>query len=87
MDGLFKIDLQLNKKYIFFTEFIEFGNPYGGIPQNLLINVLGWLFLVLLFGILRRVAGNYGRLAILRREDDESRYRFVFVPRCTQILV
>jgi hypothetical protein len=43
-----------------------------------LINVLGWLFLVLLFGILRRAAGNYGRLAVMRREDDESRWTQVF---------
>ena len=46
--------------------------------QNLLINVLGWTFLLLLFGVLRRAAGNYGRLAVIRREDDESRWTQVF---------
>lgn len=60
------------------TEYFQFSNPYGGIPQNLLINVSGWLFLIILFGILRRAAGNYGRLAIIRREDDESRWTHVF---------
>jgi len=60
------------------TEYFQFSNPYGGIPQNLLINFIGWLVLVLLFGVLRRVAGNYGRLAVIRKEDDESRWTQVF---------
>ena len=50
------------------TEFIIFNNPYGGIPQNLLIKFVGWLVLVLLFAILRRAAGNYGRLALIRHD-------------------
>ena len=36
---------------------------YGGIPQNLVFNLIGWSLLVLLFTILRRSAGNYGRYA------------------------
>ena len=48
------------------VEFLDFGNPYGGIPQNLLINAVCWLVLVLSFAILRRAAGNYGRLALIR---------------------
>ena len=60
------------------TEFLKFGNPYGGIPQNLLINVIGWLILVLMFAILRRAAGNYGRLALIRKDDDESRWTQIF---------
>jgi len=60
------------------TEFIDFGNPYGGIPQNLLINVIGWLVLVLLFAVLRRAAGNYGRLALIRRDNDESKWTQIF---------
>jgi hypothetical protein len=40
----------------------EFTNPYGGIPQNLLFNVIGYAVLILLFALLRRAAGNYGRL-------------------------
>lgn len=40
---------------------------FGGIPQNLLFNLIGWSVLMLLFSILRRAAGNYGRLALLRK--------------------
>ena len=60
------------------TEFLKFGNPYGGIPQNLLINVIGWAILVLMFAILRRAAGNYGRLALIRKDDDESKWTQIF---------
>jgi hypothetical protein len=31
-----------------------------------------------LFAILRRTAGNYGRLAVIRKEDDESKWTQVF---------
>merc|ERR1719320_902200 len=57
---------------------MKFGNPYGGIPQNLLINVIGWAILVLMFAILRRAAGNYGRLALIRRDNDESKWTQIF---------
>jgi len=60
------------------TEFLDFGNPYGGIPQNLLINVVAWVVLMLLFAVLRRAAGNYGRLALIRRDNDESRWTQLF---------
>ena len=33
---------------------------------------------MLLFTILRRTAGNYGRLAVIRKEDDESRWTQLF---------
>ena len=59
-------------------EFLKFGNPYGGIPQNLLINVICWVVLVLMFAILRRAAGNYGRLALIRKDDDESKWTQIF---------
>ena len=48
----------------------DFSVKYGGIPQNLLINLLVFLFLMVLFCILRRAAGNYGRLALVRKRDD-----------------
>merc|ERR1719150_3312985 len=60
------------------TQFLDLGNPYGGLPQNLLINCVGWLALVLLFAVLRRAAGNYGRLALIRRDNDESRWTQIF---------
>ena len=40
---------------------IDFTNQYGGIPQNLVFNLIGWFLLVLAFAFLRRTAGNYGR--------------------------
>jgi hypothetical protein len=46
-----------NKTVVFY-----FTNPYGGIPQNLAFNLIGFVALFILFAILRRAAGNYGRL-------------------------
>ncbi|EZA60651.1 hypothetical protein DMN91_007488 [Ooceraea biroi] len=43
---------------------------YAGIPENLLLNVIGFLFLVILFGLLRKKAWNYGRLALLHKSDN-----------------
>ncbi|KAG7205790.1 hypothetical protein KM043_007735 [Ampulex compressa] len=43
---------------------------YAGIPENLLLNVIGFLFLVILFGLLRKKAWNYGRLALLHKTDN-----------------
>ena len=77
---------------------LDFGNPYGGIPQNLLINSvsifishhishidinnigmqIGFVVLLLLFAIFRRTAGNYGRLALIRKDDDESGWAQIF---------
>ncbi|XP_050585932.1 calcium permeable stress-gated cation channel 1 [Bombus affinis] len=43
---------------------------YAGIPENLLLNFFGFLFLVILFGLLRKKAWNYGRLALLNKTDE-----------------
>ncbi|XP_076238836.1 transmembrane protein 63 isoform X2 [Calliopsis andreniformis] len=43
---------------------------YAGIPENLLLNFLGFVFLLVLFGLLRKKAWNYGRLALLNKTDD-----------------
>jgi hypothetical protein len=56
----------------------NFANQYGGIPQNLLFNLIGWFLLVLLFAVLRRTAGNFGRLALVRKDDDESKWTQLF---------
>ena len=45
---------------------------YGGIPQNLAFNLIGWLLLMILFSVLRRAAGNYGRLALVRKDDQDE---------------
>jgi hypothetical protein len=44
------------------TVVFSFTNPYGGIPQNLAFNLIGFVALFVLFSVLRRAAGNYGRL-------------------------
>ncbi|CAL1679702.1 unnamed protein product [Lasius platythorax] len=43
---------------------------YAGIPENLLLNMIGFLLLVILFGLLRKKAWNYGRLALLHKSDN-----------------
>ncbi|XP_026472424.1 CSC1-like protein 1 [Ctenocephalides felis] len=45
-------------------------NVYNGIAETLLLNVLGWIGLLLLFAILRKKAWNYGRLALVRSVDN-----------------
>jgi len=60
------------------TVIFEFSNPYGGIPQNLAFNLMGWLFLLLLFTFLRRAAGNYGRLALVRKDEYDTSWTQIF---------
>ncbi|XP_076646607.1 transmembrane protein 63 isoform X1 [Halictus rubicundus] len=43
---------------------------YAGIPENLLLNFIGFVILVILFGLLRKKAWNYGRLALLNKTDE-----------------
>lgn len=50
----------------------DFNNHYGGIPQNLVFNLIGWSILMILFAILRRAAGNYGRWALVRKDTESS---------------
>lgn len=38
---------------------------YGGIPQNILFNVIFWLVIVLLYSFFRKIAGDYGRIALV----------------------
>ncbi|CAK9827705.1 CSC1-like protein 2 [Anthophora retusa] len=45
-------------------------DAYAGIPQNILLNLIGFLFLVILFGLLRKKAWNYGRLALLNTPEE-----------------
>ncbi|KAA3678332.1 uncharacterized protein DEA37_0010874, partial [Paragonimus westermani] len=39
---------------------------YEGIPQNLLINFISWVLLLILFAVLRRLAWDYGRMALTK---------------------
>lgn len=54
------------------THFIFEGYLYGGIPENLTINAVVWLILLLLFSILRRVAWDYGRIALVSRQEENN---------------
>uniref|UniRef100_A0A8C2K5G2 Transmembrane protein 63C n=2 Tax=Cyprinus carpio TaxID=7962 RepID=A0A8C2K5G2_CYPCA len=45
------------------------GLPFGGVPTVLAINVVVWLFLLLIFSCLRKAAWDYGRLALLMEND------------------
>ncbi|XP_077477601.1 osmosensitive cation channel TMEM63C [Stigmatopora argus] len=46
------------------------GLPFGGIPTVLAINVVMWMFLLLIFSCLRKAAWDYGRLALLMDNDS-----------------
>ena len=53
-------------------QIIRFVNYFPGIPQNLVFNLIGWSILMILFAILRRAAGNYGRWALVRKNEDSD---------------
>ncbi|ERE72850.1 calcium permeable stress-gated cation channel 1 [Cricetulus griseus] len=46
------------------------GQPFGGIPTVLVLNLILWLFVVLLYSFLRKAAWDYGRLALLIHNDS-----------------
>ncbi|KAJ8290482.1 hypothetical protein GJAV_G00013410 [Gymnothorax javanicus] len=46
------------------------GLPFGGVPTVLALNVILWLFLLLIFSCLRKAAWDYGRLALLMDNDS-----------------
>ncbi|KAK8732316.1 hypothetical protein OTU49_007019 [Cherax quadricarinatus] len=56
---------------------------YEGIPENLLINFLGWILLLCLFTVLRKKAWNYGRLALVQKY--ESRWTQLFYGKETDM--
>ncbi|XP_070577636.1 calcium permeable stress-gated cation channel 1-like isoform X2 [Ptychodera flava] len=45
---------------------------YGGIPQNLGFNILCWVIVLLLFAVCRKIAGDYGRIALVQRADERA---------------
>uniref|UniRef100_A0A8C7CWW0 Transmembrane protein 63C n=1 Tax=Oncorhynchus kisutch TaxID=8019 RepID=A0A8C7CWW0_ONCKI len=49
------------------------GLPFGGVPTVLAINVVMWMFLLLIFSCLRKAAWDYGRLALLMENDRYSK--------------
>ncbi|XP_071376983.1 calcium permeable stress-gated cation channel 1 [Centroberyx affinis] len=46
------------------------GLPFGGVPTVLAINVVLWMFLLLIFSCLRKAAWDYGRLALVMENDS-----------------
>ncbi|XP_068239271.1 calcium permeable stress-gated cation channel 1 isoform X1 [Palaemon carinicauda] len=51
-----------------------FSGGYEGIPENLLINFMGWIVLMSLFTVLRKKAWNYGRLALVQKYESRSKH-------------
>lgn len=55
-----------------------FKNLFEGIPETLLLNVIGWIILLLLFSVLRQQAWDYGRLALVSTSGDNKRWTQLF---------
>lgn len=53
-----------------------FTSAYEGIPENLLLNFLGWMILILLFAVLRKRAWNYGRIALVQKREERWTHLF-----------
>ncbi|XP_035824906.1 CSC1-like protein 2 isoform X3 [Aplysia californica] len=47
-------------------------DKYNGIPDTLIINVVAFVVLLLLFTILRKIAWDYGRLALVNRTEEKE---------------
>ncbi|WAR18225.1 CSCL1-like protein [Mya arenaria] len=54
------------------THFLYTKNEYGGIPETLIINAVAWAVLLVVFAILRRVAWDYGRIALVTRQEEKN---------------
>ncbi|EPQ03921.1 Transmembrane protein 63C [Myotis brandtii] len=46
------------------------GQPFGGIPTVLVINVILWVFVIFIYSFLRKAAWDYGRLGLLIHNDS-----------------
>lgn len=57
-------------------------NTYEGIPETLILNLIAWVFLVLLFTILRQ-QGDYGRLALVNANGVKKRWTQLFYAQGT----
>lgn len=53
-------------------------NLYEGIPETLMLNIIGWIVFVLLFSVLRQQAWDYGRLALVNSNGDNKRWTQLF---------
>lgn len=43
---------------------------YEGIPENLLVNVCAWFFLLIVFTFLRKI-GDYGRFGLIKSDEEK----------------
>ena len=66
------IEAICNQYYQNSTIFIT--KDYGGIPENLVINVCAWFALLILYTFLRRI-GDYGRLGLIKSSEERLRHR------------
>lgn len=55
-----------------------FISTYEGIPETLILNLVAWLFLILLFTVLRQQAWDYGRLALVNAHGEKKRWTQLF---------
>ncbi|XP_039088130.1 calcium permeable stress-gated cation channel 1 isoform X1 [Hyaena hyaena] len=46
------------------------GQPFGGIPTVLFLNIILWVVIILVYSFLRKAAWDYGRLALLIHNDS-----------------
>lgn len=46
-------------------------DSYNGIPGTLVVNAIAWVVLLLLFTLLRKIAWDYGRLALVSRTEEK----------------
>nr|XP_019589021.1 PREDICTED: calcium permeable stress-gated cation channel 1 isoform X1 [Rhinolophus sinicus]XP_019589022.1 PREDICTED: calcium permeable stress-gated cation channel 1 isoform X1 [Rhinolophus sinicus]XP_019589023.1 PREDICTED: calcium permeable stress-gated cation channel 1 isoform X1 [Rhinolophus sinicus]XP_019589024.1 PREDICTED: calcium permeable stress-gated cation channel 1 isoform X1 [Rhinolophus sinicus] len=46
------------------------GQPFGGVPTVLFLNIILWVLIVLVYSFLRKAAWDYGRLALLIHNDS-----------------
>ena len=66
-----------------------FDLEYGGIPFHLLHNIGIWLGGMVIFCFIRRKCGNYGRLALVARQDPfveiDDKNMFAWIDRTFSI--
>ncbi|XP_045418988.1 calcium permeable stress-gated cation channel 1 isoform X3 [Lemur catta] len=46
------------------------GQPFGGIPTVLFLNIILWMLILVVYSFLRKAAWDYGRLALLIHNDS-----------------
>ncbi|XP_065347939.1 calcium permeable stress-gated cation channel 1 [Cloeon dipterum] len=51
-----------------------FTSVYEGIPENVAINFTCWLLLLFIFAMLRKRAWNYGRIAVVQRDERWTQF-------------